>query len=77
MTARRRSGRRPNRTAGHALHVVVAAVRALIDALRHVRTGGAATRRRAVRQAEAPPKPCPTCKRPMEHSSDWRDHLHT
>lgn len=73
---RRRSGPRPNRTPGHAFHVVVAAVRAFVEAVKHVGTGGASTRRRAVRRAEAPPKPCPTCKRPMEHSNDWREHLH-
>ncbi len=73
---RRRSGRRPNRTAGRGLHIVVAGIRQLVDGFRHALTGGASTRRRAVRRAAAPPNPCPTCKRPMEHSSDWRDHLH-
>lgn len=75
MARRRRSGRRPNRTAGHVLHVVVAAVRKLVDGWRHALTSGASTRRRARGRAEAPPRPCPTCHRPMPHSDDWRDHI--
>lgn len=77
MSARsRRSRRRPNRTPGHAFHVVIGALRQLVDAVRHVGTGGASTRRRAVRRAEAPPAKCPRCHQPVKHSPDWRDHIH-
>jgi hypothetical protein len=76
MKVRRRKPRRPNRTPGHALDVVVAAVRQLVDGFRHALTGGASTRRRAVRRATAPPQKCPRCHQPVSHSPDWRDHLH-
>lgn len=73
MSTRRKP--RPNRTPGHALHALLAAIQRFLDALRHVRTGGATTRRRAVRRAEAPPQKCPSCHQPVKHSPDWRDHL--
>jgi hypothetical protein len=70
VKARRRRARRSP------VHAVLKAVRQLVEAFRHAITGGASTRRRATRRAAAPPKPCPTCHRPMPHSGDWRDHLH-
>lgn len=47
----------------------------IIDAFKHVRSGGRTTRTRAVRKAAAPPAKCPTCRREVPHSPDWRDHL--
>lgn len=47
----------------------------LIEAFRHVRSGGRTTRRRARARAAAPPPRCRACKQPVPHSADWRDHL--
>lgn len=58
------------------LHHVVEFIRRLVDAFRHVRSGGKTTRRAAVRRATAPPRRCAECRQPVPHSDDWRDHLH-
>lgn len=63
------------RTLGLALHRAVEFTRALVAAVRHVRTGGRTTRTAAQRRADRPPRVCRTCHRPLEHSRDWRDHL--
>lgn len=55
---------------------IVEFISRLIDAFRHVRTGGRTTRTRAVRRASAPPRRCPECRQAVQHSPDWRDHLH-
>jgi hypothetical protein len=55
---------------------LVALIARWIEAYRHVRSGGRTTRTAAVRKATAPPRRCPTCRQPMPHSADWRDHLH-
>lgn len=48
----------------------------LFEAFRHVRTGGATTRQTAVRRATRPARRCDTCRQPVPHSDDWRDHIH-
>ncbi len=58
------------------MHYVIAWIERVLDAFRHVRSGGRTTRRRAVRKAAAPPRRCSECRQPVPHSSDWRDHLH-
>ena len=50
-------------------------IRRLIDAIRHVRTGGRTTVTRARARAAAPPRPCRCCGQAVHHSADWRDHL--
>lgn len=57
-------------------HKVVDFFRRLIDAFRHVRSGGQTTARRAQRRAAAPPRRCSACHQPVQHSADWQDHLH-
>jgi len=52
-------------------------LRKLIEAWRHVRTGGATTRRTAVRRAARPARRCTECHQPVPHSDDWRDHIHS
>lgn len=54
---------------------VVEFVRRLVAAIRHVRSGGQTTVRRAHRRAAAPARRCSACHQPIEHSQDWRDHL--
>lgn len=51
-------------------------VQRLVEAFRHVRSGGQTTRTRAVRRAARPPRRCTECHQPVPHSADWRDHLH-
>lgn len=50
-------------------------IQRLLEAFRHVRSGGKTTRRRARARAAAPPAKCPTCRQPVQHSQDWRDHI--
>jgi hypothetical protein len=50
-------------------------LRRLIASFRHVRSGGASTRRKAARRAALPPRKCPTCRQPVPHSHDYRDHV--
>lgn len=50
-------------------------IRRLIDAFRHVRTGGKTTRRRATARAIRPAERCPACRQPVPHSPHWEDHL--
>ena len=69
----RRPARRPRR--GHLPDRAVAAIRLWLAAIRHVATGGATTRRRAMKRATSPPARCPTCRQPIPHSGDWRDHV--
>lgn len=57
-------------------HHIVEFIRRLLDAVRHVRTGGKTTRVRAQRKASAPSARCASCHQPVPHSDDWRDHLH-
>jgi hypothetical protein len=57
------------------LHRVIEFFRRLIEAFRHVRTGGASTRVAATRRARRAPGRCSTCHQPIQHSQDWRDHL--
>lgn len=52
-------------------------VQRLLEAFRHVRTGGATTRRTAVRRAARPARRCTECRQPVPHSDDWRDHIHS
>lgn len=57
-------------------HRLLLFIRRLVDAVRHVRSGGRTTRTRARARAAAPPRKCPECRQPVEHSPDYRDHLH-
>jgi hypothetical protein len=49
-------------------------LRRLVSAIRHVRTGGASTQRRAQKRASRPGM-CSACRQPIPQSDDWRDHL--
>ncbi len=51
-------------------------IRRLIEAVKHVRSGGQTTVRKARRRATAPPRRCEKCHQPVQHSDDYRDHLH-
>lgn len=57
------------------IHRIVMFFRRLLDAIRHVRTGGQSTRSRARSRAAAPPRPCTTCGQAVKTSDDWRDHI--
>jgi hypothetical protein len=61
--------------AGQWFHRLIVFVCQLVDAFRHVRSGGRTTTRRARCRAAAPPRRCPECRQFVEHSPDWRDHL--
>jgi hypothetical protein len=52
-------------------------VRQLLAAFRHVFTSGKSTTTRARKKAARPPRRCTECHQPVQHSEDWRDHLHT
>ena len=66
----------PRHRRGVRAHGGLVFLQRLLEAIRHVRTGGASTRARARRRAAAPPKKCRTCGQRLPHSSDYRDHLH-
>jgi sugar (pentulose or hexulose) kinase len=55
---------------------VLAGLRRLVQAVRHVGTGGQTTRTAAVRRAARPVR-CSACHQPIPQSDDWRDHLAT
>lgn len=57
-------------------HRIVLFFTALLDAIRHVRSGGQTTRTRARTRAAAPGPPCRSCGQPTKNSTDWHDHLH-
>lgn len=65
----------PRRRRGVRAHGGLVLLQRLLEAFRHVRTGGASTRTRARRRAAAPPRKCPTCRRPLPHSTDYHHHL--
>lgn len=50
-------------------------IRRLIEAVRHVRSGGQSTRTAAVRRSARPVRRCESCRQQVPHSTDWRDHL--
>lgn len=60
---------------GRVFHRIVEFVRQLVDAIRHVASGGQTTKRRAGRAASKPPRRCTQCHQPVWHSDDWRDHI--
>ena len=66
----------PRRRRGVRAHGGLVFLQRLLEAIRHVRTGGASTRAVARRRAAAPPKKCRTCGQRIPHSADYRDHLH-
>ncbi len=57
------------------MHRLIEFFRNLLDAIRHVRTGGQATRTRATRHAARPARRCGECGQKVQHSPDWRDHV--
>lgn len=59
------------------IHRLVLLLRKWWAAVQHVRTGGASTRTKARRRAGREPRTCTHCHQPIQHSTDWRDHLHT
>ena len=72
MSRKRKQSRTP---VGELLYRLILFIRRLIDAFRHVKTGGKSTERRARARAAAPPQRCPECGQEVLHSPDWRDHL--
>lgn len=56
-------------------HRFIEFIRRIVEAVRHVRTGGRSTRARARARAAAPPRRCGCCGQPVQHSPDYRDHL--
>lgn len=55
---------------------VIEFLRRLIEAWRHVRSGGRTTRTTATKRATAPPRRCTECRQIVPRSTDWRDHIH-
>ncbi|HLT40329.1 MAG TPA: hypothetical protein VK034_28820 [Enhygromyxa sp.] len=74
-TRRRRSKGKPRTPIGEFFYRLLVFFRRLVDAFRHVRTGGESTWSKARARAAAPPRRCPHCQQEVSHSDDWRDHL--
>lgn len=58
------------------IHRLILILRRWWAAVQHVRTGGRTTRTAARTRAARPPRTCKACHQPIQHSGDWRDHLH-
>lgn len=55
---------------------VIAFFQRLVEAFKHVKSGGKTTRVKARKQAARPFRRCETCHQQVPHSADYRDHLH-